>query len=54
MKLKESLGTQKFNMICKAMKSGKKTLYSKKSINGKNITKYSSKELLELLNTVKK
>lgn len=41
-------------MICEAMKSGKKTLYSKKTINGKNITKYSAKELLELLNTVKK
>lgn len=52
--LKESLGSEKFNMICEAMKSGKKTLYSKKTINGKNITEYSSKELLELLNTVKK
>ena len=41
-------------MICEAMKSGKKTLYSKKTINGKNITEYSAKELLELLNTVKK
>ena len=54
MQLKESLGTEKFNMICKAMKSGKKTLYSKKTINGKNITEYSAKELLELLNTIKK
>ena len=54
MQLKESLGAEKFNMICKAMKSGKKTLYSKKTINGKNITEYSAKELLELLNTVKK
>lgn len=54
MQLKESLGAEKFNMICEAMKSGKKTLYSKKTINGKNITKYSTKELLELLNTVKK
>lgn len=54
MQLKESLGAEKFNMICKAMKSGKKTLYSKKTINGKNITKYSAKELLELLNTIKK
>ena len=54
MQLKESLGAEKFNMICKAMKSGKKTLYSKKIINGKNITEYSAKELLELLNTVKK
>ena len=54
MQLKESLGTEKFNMICEAMKSGKKTLYSKKTINGKNITEYSAKELLELLNTVKK
>lgn len=54
MQLKESLGTEKFNMICDAMKSGKKTLYSKKTINGKNITEYSAKELLELLNTVKK
>lgn len=52
--LKESLGSEKFNMICEAMKSGKKTLYSKKTINGKNITEYSAKELLELLNTVKK
>ena len=52
--LKESLGAEKFNMICKAMKSGKKTLYSKKTINGKNITEYSAKELLELLNTIKK
>ena len=41
-------------MICEAMKSGKKTLYSKKTINGKNITEYSAKELLELLNTIKK
>lgn len=54
MQLKESLGAEKFNMICEAMKSGKKTLYSKKTINGKNITKYSAKELLELLNTIKK
>lgn len=54
MQLKESLGSEKFNMICEAMKSGKKTLYSKKTINGKNITEYSAKELLELLNTVKK
>ncbi len=54
MQLKESLGTEKFNMICEAMKSGKKTLYSKKTINGKNITEYSAKELLEMLNTVKK
>lgn len=54
MQLKESLGAEKFNMICKAMKSGKKTLYSKKIINGKNITEYSAKELLELLNTIKK
>lgn len=54
MQLKESLGSEKFNMICDAMKSGKKTLYSKKTINGKNITEYSAKELLELLNTVKK
>lgn len=54
MQLKESLGAEKFNMICEAMKSGKKTLYSKKTINGKNITEYSAKELLELLNTVKK
>ena len=54
MQLKESLGAEKFNMICKAMKSGKKTLYSKKTINGKNITEYSAKELLELLNTIKK
>lgn len=53
MQLKESLGAEKFNMICEAMKSGKKTLYSKKTINGKNITEYSAKELLELLNTVK-
>lgn len=54
MQLKETLGAEKFNMICEAMKSGKKTLYSKKTINGKNITEYSAKELLELLNTVKK
>ena len=54
MQLKESLGAEKFNMICEAMKSGKKTLYSKKTINGKNITEYSAKELLELLNTIKK
>lgn len=54
MQLKESLGAEKFNMICKAMKSSKKTLYSKKTINGKNITEYSAKELLELLNTIKK
>lgn len=54
MQLKEALGTEKFNMICEAMKSGKKTLYSKKTINGKNITEYSAKELLELLNTIKK
>lgn len=54
MQLKESLGAEKFNMICEAMKSGKKTLYSKKTINGKNITEYSAKELLELLNAVKK
>lgn len=54
MQLKESLGSEKFNMICEAMKSDKKTLYSKKTINGKNITEYSAKELLELLNTVKK
>ena len=54
MQLKESLGAEKFNMMCEAMKSGKKTLYSKKTINGKNITEYSAKELLELLNTIKK
>lgn len=51
--LKESIGAEKFEFIRKAMKSGKKNLYEKKTINGKNITEYTSKELLELLNTVK-
>ena len=51
--LKESIGAEKFEFIRKAMKSGKKNLYEKKTINGKNITEYTAKELLELLNTVK-
>ncbi len=51
--LKESIGSEKFEFIRKAMKSGKKNLYEKKTINGKNITEYTAKELLELLNTVK-
>lgn len=51
--LKKALGDDKFNTIVKALKEGKKTLYTKKSINGKNITEYSSKELLDILNMVK-
>ena len=51
--LKRSLGEDKFNTIVKALKEGKKTLYSKKSINGKSLNEYSSKELLYILNTVK-
>lgn len=51
--LKESMGAEKFDFIYNAMKSKKKYLYEKKTINGKNITEYTSKELLELLNTVK-
>lgn len=51
--LKKALGEDKFNTIVKALKEGKKTLYSKKSINGKNLNEYSSKELLYILNTVK-
>ena len=51
--LKKSLGEDKFNTIVKALKEGKKTLYSKKSINGKSLNEYSSKELLYILNTVK-
>ncbi len=51
--LKNQLGDDKFNLIRNAMKSGKKNLYEKKTINGKNITEYTAKELLELLNTVK-
>lgn len=51
--LKKALGDDKFNTIVKALKEGKKTLYTKKSINGKNITEYSSKELLVILNMVK-
>ena len=51
--LKKSLGEDKFNTIVKALKEGKKTLYSKKSINGKSLNEYSSKELFYILNTVK-
>lgn len=51
--LKKALGEDKFNTIVKALKEGKKTLYSKKSINGKSLNEYSSKELLYILNTVK-
>lgn len=51
--LKEALGEDKYNTIVKALKEGRRTLYTKKTINGKNLTKYTSKELLELLNTVK-
>ena len=51
--LKKALGEDKFNTIVKALKEGKKTLYTKKSINGKNLTEYSSKELLDILNMVK-
>ena len=51
--LKKALGEDKFNTIVKALKEGKKTLYTKKNINGKNITEYSSKELLNILNLVK-
>ena len=51
--LKKALGDDKFNTIVKALKEGKKTLYTKKSINGKNITEYSSKELIQILNMVK-
>lgn len=51
--LKKALGEDKFNTIVKALKEGKKTLYTKKNINGKYITEYSSKELLNILNLVK-
>ena len=50
--IKESLGTDKYNMIVKAMKSGKKYLYENKKINGKKISAYSSKELYKILKQV--
>ena len=50
--IKESLGTEKYNMIVKAMKSGKRYLYENKKINGKLISEYSNKELYDILKTV--
>ena len=50
--LKESLGADKYNLVVKAMKSGKKYLYENKKINGKSLAKYSSKELYKFLKEI--
>ena len=50
--LKESLGTDKYNLIVKAMKAGKRHLYENKKINGKSIAKFSSKQLYKLLKEI--
>ena len=47
--IKESLGAEKYNFIVKSLRNGKKTLYENKKINGKSISKYSSKALYNLL-----
>lgn len=51
--IKESLGAQKYNDIINSLKEGKASLYTKKTINGKNIQEYTAKELYGLLNEVK-
>lgn len=53
MEIKKQIGSAKFNTIVKALRERRSTLYTNKVINGKNMRKYSAKELLELLNTVK-
>lgn len=50
--LKEALGETKYNLVVKALKEGRTYLYEKKTINGKNITEYTSKELYDILKTV--
>ena len=52
-KLKEAVGSDKFELVKAALKEGRKTLYTKKTINGKNIANYKSKELLEMLTKAK-
>lgn len=52
-KIKNELGEEKYNLVVKALKENKKTLYSKKTINGKNIADYTSKELHEMLHLIK-
>ena len=51
--VKEQIGTTKYNDIIKALKEGRTSFYTKKSINGKNIKEYSDKELYLLLKEVK-
>ena len=50
--IKKELGTDKFNLIIKSIKSGKKHLYENKVINGKKISQYSSKELYNIMKKV--
>ena len=47
--IKESLGVDKYNLVLSSLRKGKKTLYENKKINGKNISKYTSKELYDFL-----
>ena len=51
--VKEQIGTTKYNDIIKALKEGRTSFYTKKSINGKNIKEYSDKELYSLFKEVK-
>lgn len=49
-----NIGTAKYNLIMEAINAKRPVLYTKKTINGKNISEYSSKELFELLKEAKK
>lgn len=49
-----NIGTAKYNLIMEAINAKRPVLYTKKTINGKNISEYSSKELFKLLKEAKK
>ena len=49
-----NIGTAKYNLIMEAINAKRPVLYTKKTINGKNISKYSSKALFRLLQEAKK
>lgn len=49
-----NIGTAKYNLIIEAINAKRPVLYTKKTINGKNISKYSSKALFRLLQEAKK
>lgn len=50
--IKKELGTVKYNFIIESLKAKKKHLYENKKINGKSMSKYSSKELYTILKKV--